>query len=1652
MSNLSDRAFISLSELLNSNLPSFLPEFNNSNITENIWVEPLEVKYDGDELKAKANFFFEETIQLNLPGIDAFSILIAEEHSGTLFSIEIQILPELEIRLNQLPITIHFNKNYFRPVQRIENADGTDSFVKDDSVEHVQINLGEVEIILNSETGIELQISDGIDLPLCMIGDSGIVIEAKSIEFFLSDNDNLGGIYNGQKGIFLSSLSLFLPENLSMELGAFSAENCFIGNGGFTGSLSHSWPGSLNTTFFDLSASFHQLDIAIVQNSITSFSLSGSLTVPYFGEDVGVHISLDISGSFLIELTNESGIQELTIPHVLTIELTSLGFAIKNSKIELQLSGNLIPNFGADGLNWPTFEIDRLSIDSDGQIHLDGGWLDLPSQYSLDFYGFRFEISQLGFGRNDDGSKWVGFSGGIHLVAGLPAGVSVEGLRITWFDNGSPRISFDGIAVELEVPNAFQFKGKVSYKELEDGTRRFDGDILFSITSINLVIDAQLVIGTAPDGSGRRYNFMAIYLGVDLPVGIPLANSGLAIYGFAGLFALQMEPDKQEGEAWYGIGDEGWYKRPEVGVTDLAQKWVNEQGSLALGAGITLGTVYDNGFSFNGRLLFAIVFPGPIILLEGRANILKARAKLSDEAAFKAISVLDLKENTFTAGLDAEYKYASGGRLMLMNASAEVFFSFNDPSAWHLYLGMKEPREKRIRARSFDLFETNSYFMLDPRSVAYGLWVGYDWNKKFGPVRLIFEAWIEGNVALSFRPPQFYGDIHAHGKIGVAVWRFRFSLGGDIRLATTVFDPFWLKGELEVKIDLPRPLPDFNPKIKLEWGPEKERPNITPPPNPNDPDRPASGPLKEIAAEHFKVPSTWTLELRGEDEGAPTEIPVVPLDVRPHIAFRESVKDANLIGVNSTSPEPPNVIIGDPISGEGSLQVEYSLTDVALEKREDGSYKVIASVQQGVGDIFGSWAPIPDIATDENITGSANSNTKLWIWSKSPFEYFRHNQLSWLDWHRRHHDTLYPCPPRLLDEVICFDFEEDEVFDVFKSNYRHPEEAAFAVFWSPEEFRWVENLPVPFGGLQKGLVLSKFSIPSWSNEFTIVIPAPFYKVQIYFQFSFTDTTGLRRVTFSAHSLANEVLDEEVLNFSEPVFIENANRVITLMTSENEIRIIRISSNFSHSFQWSLVRVCCFAKASKQEGERLDEIRENLQESIERWSGEENILEPHSNYRLRVVTRQISSGIGRFEEDFEEIEEKFINYVYFRTEGPPGLAQLAQPTNTTEESEGSLSDLRLYVERTIPSTTLSEGEKPELPRPVYRAYDLGVEFNESYVDLMYKIANRGLHIYLFNSNNQPVRDAEGKLIVLNNYLGSSIGPSITLAEQTYLEVLSNSKCLDFDLDTIPLDEKLMAIHPEQVLDPDTVYEARLIPLLFEEGFQENLNDWEVITAGTNSAPANWERVSHKKYFGSSISIVENEVFLADMGATFASDLHARFDIIYIEEDNNENRPNKTYRILEVNTVTSTLTLDGIPNTPTNTYWEIPALGAIVQNSNVWGGQNNNAGIRKPGTLYILTDLPNRPQGPTNWSDYRYSVVVHPDDNDGIGVVFRYNNGNYYRFSMDAERSFRRLVKFRNNEVSLLAEDSVAFETNQDYLITVEAIQTSIRIYLNGELLF
>ncbi len=90
------------------------------------------------------------------------------------------------------------------------------------------------------------------------------------------------------------------------------------------------------------------------------------------------------------------------------------------------------------------------------------------------------------------------------------------------------------------------------------------------------------------------------------------------------------------------------------------------------------------------------------------------------------------------------------------------------------------------------------------------------------------------------------------------------------------------------------------------------------------------------------------------------------------------------------------------------------------------------------------------------------------------------------------------------------------------------------------------------------------------------------------------------------------------------------------------------------------------------------------------------------------------------------------------------------------------------------------------------------------------------------------------------------------------------------------------------------------------------------------------------------------------------------------------------------------------------------GRLVQRSNVNDGTNDESPFEKLGTIVHYGD--------PSWTDYVVRVTAVSPDDDGIGVLARVADAdNYYRFSVDRQRTYARLAVSVAGELTLLAED-------------------------------
>jgi hypothetical protein len=624
------------------------------------------------------------------------------------------------------------------------------------------------------------------------------------------------------------------------------------------------------TLFSDFTVSLTAFDITLAQSGLAASHIAGSLTIPPFlnsdGTDsngnpatIDIEISTDSKGNLTISLAAVESTQSTTpdgliqlkydLAGVGSIELdvASVEITETNGVWTIIFSGNLI--IETEGLSWPSIELKGLGIDSKGHISLEGGWIDLPNQMALDFYGFHVGLQKLGFGTDASGDKWVGFNGDINLVEGLTLGGSVRGLQINLTH---PGVTLDGVSISFEIPDVLTIDGEIDHFQVNNAMSGLDltnaglpgyifdfiapagstgpksvnvfaGAVKLVISAAgDLEVDANFIVGTF---GGQSVFFLDV--DAELPVGIPIFLD-VALYGLQGLVATGLQPAPEPTYTWWqwfkyqAAGESGGSgtttgavdlsSKPNYSATDFYKWLVPSPGAFAIGAGATIGTEADDGYTASAAIMFVLMLPGPVISLIGKANILSPRiGAASGDANFDAMATYDGNSQTFDLTIDAQYSIPV---VLDIQATAELFVG---DGQWYFALG-KPPHEKRVSARIFDLFESDAYFVVSDTGLVTGTWTGYKNSWTFGPLKASLDAYLAALAAIQWAPLQIGGGIELYGNIQLSAFGIGVGITADALLEGCAPNPFWIHGELSVELDLPWPLPNVGATISLTWG------------------------------------------------------------------------------------------------------------------------------------------------------------------------------------------------------------------------------------------------------------------------------------------------------------------------------------------------------------------------------------------------------------------------------------------------------------------------------------------------------------------------------------------------------------------------------------------------------------------------------------------------------------------------------------------------------------------------------------------------------------------------------------------------------------------------------------------------------------------
>ena len=285
--------------------------------------------------------------------------------------------------------------------------------------------------------------------------------------------------------------------------------------------------------------------------------------------------------------------------------------------------------------------------------------------------------------------------------------VTIERARIRMkFDPlGAPELT--AFAAGVDIPGALRGRG---YMELNEN--EIKGQIDLTIVPVQVRIAAGVGVANINEG-GRKATGVIIALEVEFPVAIPLANSGLGIYGFLGLFAMHYR--RKEAVSPTMAPALAWLKDVAHGNPMDIAAWEPKIDTWAFGIGAIVGTM-GSSVIFNLKGVLLLELPGPRLLLVMKANLLAVLPDLkgSAEGTFLAVIDLDMGRGTLTIGISIQFDIKP---LLEIRIPVEAFFNFNDTQDWHLYLGRFIDQ---IHAKIFEVFEGSGYLMLSGKGFGNG--------------------------------------------------------------------------------------------------------------------------------------------------------------------------------------------------------------------------------------------------------------------------------------------------------------------------------------------------------------------------------------------------------------------------------------------------------------------------------------------------------------------------------------------------------------------------------------------------------------------------------------------------------------------------------------------------------------------------------------------------------------------------------------------------------------------------------------------------------------------------------------------------------------------------------------------------------------------
>lgn len=282
------------------------------------------------------------------------------------------------------------------------------------------------------------------------------------------------------------------------------------------------------------------------------------------------------------------------------------------------------------------------------RFHLSYGDADIdvedPGAWRIQSPGTLSDLFDVLGSRSGHGSQWFEIDLRFALDLG-PVKVGGATVRVTLGPGGALHPEVRGLDAGLVLPGLFEARGKASL-----GAGRLDLALAARIVPLNVAAFADL----SYKDCGAGVNELVLALGVDLPGPIPLANSGLGLYGLGGIFGVNAALPSP------GPGDDPVLFQLGLDPFDAGAYACAPDGSV-FGLGVVVGTAPDLGFTFSAKGVLVIGLPDVAVRASLQGRVLSPRVRMADvlgppEEGASFIGALSVAGDGVTVAMRGHYE------------------------------------------------------------------------------------------------------------------------------------------------------------------------------------------------------------------------------------------------------------------------------------------------------------------------------------------------------------------------------------------------------------------------------------------------------------------------------------------------------------------------------------------------------------------------------------------------------------------------------------------------------------------------------------------------------------------------------------------------------------------------------------------------------------------------------------------------------------------------------------------------------------------------------------------------------------------------------------------------------------------------------------